>query len=146
VLYSFRIGLRNLGRDTQRNKKIHDDPVTGSGSFGQRLSGVGEKHSAIGPPRGQPLTLQARAADRRGCRDLAPHEQKRMGSMASGTGSSNLPMLAGEGVDWQNLMVLIYGKQGARRLRGRRQHSDWRNSGHFRRRARPTPSAAEAAT
>jgi hypothetical protein len=51
-----------------------------------------------------------------------------------------------EGVDWQNLMVLIYGKQGARRLRGWRQHSEWRNSGHFRRRARPTPSAAEAAT
>jgi hypothetical protein len=28
------VGLGDLGRDTQRDKKIHDDPVTGSRSFG----------------------------------------------------------------------------------------------------------------
>jgi hypothetical protein len=42
------VGLGNFGRNTQRDKKIYDDPVTGSRFLGQRLSGVREKHSAIG--------------------------------------------------------------------------------------------------
>jgi hypothetical protein len=41
------VSLANLGRDTQRNTKIHDDPVTGSRSLGERLSSVREKHSVI---------------------------------------------------------------------------------------------------
>src|SRR5450759_5446066 len=44
------VGLGSFGRDTQRDKKIHNDPVTGSRSLGQRLSSVREKHSAIWPP------------------------------------------------------------------------------------------------
>ena len=52
------IGLGNLGRDTQRNKKIHDDPVTGARSFGESLSSVRKKHSAIWQSLGQPLALQ----------------------------------------------------------------------------------------
>jgi hypothetical protein len=59
MLDALGVGLGNLGRDTQRDKKIRDDPMTGSRSLGQRLSSVREKHSAIWPPGGQPLTLQA---------------------------------------------------------------------------------------
>jgi hypothetical protein len=57
MLDALGIRLGDLGGDTQRDKKIDDDPVTRSRSLGQRSSGVGEKDAAIGQSRGQPLSL-----------------------------------------------------------------------------------------
>ena len=67
MLNSLGVSLGNLGGDTQCNKQIHDDPVTGARSFSESLSSVRKKHSAIWQSLGQPLALQPGDRLDRGC-------------------------------------------------------------------------------
>ena len=57
------VGFGNLGGDTQRDKKVHDEPVTGSHPFGQRLSSLcQETRRDRGDPSPIPLASTARSS------------------------------------------------------------------------------------
>jgi hypothetical protein len=59
MLNAFGVGFGNFGGNPERDKKVHDEPVTSPHPFGQRLSSIRKKYSAIWEPGCQSLTLQS---------------------------------------------------------------------------------------
>ena len=59
MLDALGVGFGNFGGDAECDKEVHDQPVAGAHPFGQRLSRIRQKHSAIREPCCESLALQS---------------------------------------------------------------------------------------
>lgn len=59
MLNALGVGFGNFSGNAERHEEVDDEPVTGPHPFGQRLSCIRKKHSAIWKSCCQPLALQS---------------------------------------------------------------------------------------